>query len=124
VQQQKTTKVEIRLTPEEKLDWQTQADDEGVNVSTLIRMRMRAQDSSAAVVAPTASANVRPDLDLDVKTHAVAPPAVKLEPPLEDAKPRAQRSFLDRANKRNDPCKHDVPPWYVCEDGCDVMETA
>jgi hypothetical protein len=52
----KTTKVEIRLTPEEKLDWQTQADAENVSVSQLIRARMwRPTAKAVAEVVPAAA---------------------------------------------------------------------
>jgi hypothetical protein len=38
----KTTKIEVRLSEAEKLNWKMQADAEGVPVSVLLRRRMKA----------------------------------------------------------------------------------
>src|SRR5205085_8822040 len=47
----KSTKIEVRLTPDEKAAWQALADVEGVSVSDLVRSRMY---------------DVRTSVDLDV----------------------------------------------------------
>ena len=61
-QSTKSTKIEIRLTEAEKLEWKMQADEEGVTLSGLIRRRLRR-------TGPLAPAQYREATDAELTTR-------------------------------------------------------
>jgi hypothetical protein len=60
----KDAKVEVRLTEQEKFDWKSQADAEGVSVSTLLRRRMRSTSEAPVDLDAEELSFLREDLTL------------------------------------------------------------